>query len=603
VAIVTSLVVLGNLLPWQQRLRSDAFRQPPWHDRHPARLALEHDLPAEALQLARVIDRLVDHLSLAELVASYRGRGSTPHRPDLLLKAVLFFSQRGLHHPATWNYQARDSRVVSWLLRGIRPARTCWYAFRQRLVPVIDPLNQQLLQQVLQQGLLDAEVPVLDGTLLAANSSRHKLFNQAVLQRRLQQLQQARDADNGATAAAVAPSLPPAPLPEVCRPDAGSVPAPPAATVPVAAVCLASAEAAATVAPHAPPTPLPEACRPDAGSVPAPAAGAALVAVVSPAAATPGWMAGTPQGRQQQQQRYLKAQKELDRRLQLNAQRRKEDRKPPNQVRLSLGDVEATLGLDKEKVYRPLYNVQLVSDLKTDFCLAYAVFSGVPDGATLPSMLTRLSYFLGRPLRQLLADAGYATGANLRLLEGEDIELIAPWQENDWTEAKKKNKQIPKKDFVWDEGQRQYLCPEGHALKYVRTQTKHRGEVVEKHQMYQCVGGHCAHCPRRSACTTAAGGRIVMRNEYEEEMQRHQARMQTAEARQLYQKRKEQIERRVADSKEHRQLRKLSMRGQEGARLQVGLTVLANNMVVLAKLQSQGGSRAVAGGAKAMPGA
>jgi hypothetical protein len=388
------------------------------------------------MALARTIDALVDRLSLEGLVRSYPNRGSTPHRPDLMLQAILLFTQRGIHRPAPWRRQCCDSRVVSWLLRGIRPSRARWYAFRDRLVPFLDHLNKQLLHEAQRLGLLEVVVPVLDGTLFAANSSRHKLFNHDCRQSRLEQ----------------------------------------------------------------------------------------------------------------------------------NAKRRKEDRKPPDKVLISLGDPQASLGFDKDGVYRPICNVQLASDLRTDFCLAYEAFSGVNDSATLEPMLARLAYFLGGPIRRLLTDAGYATGANLLLLEGERIELIAPWQENDWTKGKKKSKQIPKSAFTWDEARQSTTCPEGHELKYVRKQTKHRGEVEEKHQKHQCPAERRRNCPRQKDCTTARGGRIVMSNEYEEEMQRHNGRMETQEAKELYKKRKEQIERRVADSKEHRNLLKLSKRGKAGPR-------------------------------------
>jgi hypothetical protein len=295
-------------------------------------------------------------------------------------------------------------------------------------------------------------------------------------------------------------------------------------------------------------------------------------------------MAKTARGRQQQYERYLKVEKELDKRLAQNSKRRKEDRKPVERVKISPGDAEATLGLDKEKVYRPLYNVQLISDLHTDFLLAYEVFSGVPDAATLVPMVQRLDDCLEAWVRQMLLDAGYLTGANLRWAEGERLEPVGPYQENDWTAHKKGKKQIPKSEFVWQAATQTYRCPQGHELNYVRTQRRQRGEVEEKHQVYRCAPAHCQGCPRQSDCTRNAGaGRTVLRNEYEAEVERHRARMQAEPTRQLYRKRKEQIERRIADGKQHRQLRRLSLRGLAGARVQVGLLVLAHNLVLLAK--------------------
>jgi hypothetical protein len=276
---------------------------------------------------------------------------------------------------------------------------------------------------------------------------------------------------------------------------------------------------------------------------------------------------------------------ELDKRLQHNAKRRKEDRKPVEAVRISPGDPEACLGRDKQGVYRPLYNSQVFCDLDTDFYLGYGVFSSVQDGATLLPMLARLDYFLpGVEINWLMTDAGYANGANLRAMEKEEVVLLAPWQENDWTKGKKGKKQIPKSEFKWEEGEQTYRCPEGHLLKYERTQNKQRGEAVEKHVQYRCAAEHCQKCPRQAECTSKpASGRMVVRNEYEAEVQRHKTRMESQDVKELYRKRKEQVERRLADSKQHRDLRQFSMRGQDGAQLQLGLVVLANNLVTFDK--------------------
>jgi hypothetical protein len=66
----------------------DRFAVPPWDPRSPERLAIDDDLPAD--HLARAIDEVVDRLDLTALFASSAGVGSKPHRPDLMLKVVLY---------------------------------------------------------------------------------------------------------------------------------------------------------------------------------------------------------------------------------------------------------------------------------------------------------------------------------------------------------------------------------------------------------------------------------------------------------------------------------------------------------------------------------
>jgi len=63
--------------------------------------------------------------------------------------------------------------------------------------------------------------------------------------------------------------------------------------------------------------------------------------------------------------------------------------------------------------------------------------------------------------------------------------------------------------------------------------------------------------------------------------------MQTPEAKQLYQRRGQTVELRFADSKEHRNLRRLSGRGLQRARIEVGLLVLSHNALEVLKARTQ----------------
>lgn len=64
-------------------------------------------------------------------------------------------------------------------------------------------------------------------------------------------------------------------------------------------------------------------------------------------------------------------------------------------------------------------------------------------------------------------------------------------------------------------------------------------------------------------------------------------RRKSEEAKQVYKLRKQTVELANADMKEHRRLRKLSGRGRKRAEAQVGLTVLAHELVVLEGLRRQ----------------
>src|SRR5687768_8204703 len=75
---------------------------------------------------------------------------------------------------------------MRWLGRGYQPARRTWYDFRDRVGDVIDRLHEQLINRAIQEQHLDPQVGVQDGTSFAACASRHRMVNQATLEKRQQ---------------------------------------------------------------------------------------------------------------------------------------------------------------------------------------------------------------------------------------------------------------------------------------------------------------------------------------------------------------------------------------------------------------------------------
>ena len=66
-----------------------------------------------------------------------------------------------------------------------------------------------------------------------------------------------------------------------------------------------------------------------------------------------------------------------------NARRPGDKRREPDELVISTGDPEAVPGRDKEKVFRPLYNVQVVQDTSSPLILGYEVFAQATDAGTL----------------------------------------------------------------------------------------------------------------------------------------------------------------------------------------------------------------------------
>jgi len=471
------------------------YAPPPWADDAPARRDIDRRLDPD--HLARSIERAVARLDLAAFVAGYGRTGSSPHRPDLLLRAVLYAARRGRHRPAEWDRDARESDPVRWLLRGCRPARSVWYAFRDRIAPFVDDWNRQVLARAVAADLTPATRAALDGTAVAANASRRRMADEEKLRLRAEQLDRAVAADTR-------------------------------------------------------------------GAAPEP---------------RPAWMAPTPAGRVRQRRALGRARERMDQLQRRNAGKRASKRQARDKVVVSPSDPEAAVGKDKEGVYRPLYNVQVADDLDSPFVLGYQVFAQPNDAGLLGPMAARLEELLGRPVEELLADSAYAGGPDLAAAAAAGVTLYAPAPAAGGGDPK----QIPKGEFRWLPEEQTYECPRGRRLEYEGSSRQKRSgpEAVRLHR-YRCPPEHCRACPLRERCTpNPEQGRTVSRGEHEELIEALRARMGAAEAKARYRLRRQTVELVNADWKAHRGLRRFSGRGLVRVRCQVGVLVLAHNLLTL----------------------
>lgn len=180
------------------------FRVPPWTRSTPAWLILDAQLEDD--HLARLIDQRVDRFDRTPLLRSFAGRGTRPSPPDRMLKIVLFEIQRGRTNPAQWYQDTKENLTLHWLGQGIRPARSVWYTFASRVGPYLDGCNQQVVHQARQHGLAWGQRVSLDGTLVEAHASGHRLLNHEQLQHRRQLLDDAVPADAAGQALATPPA-------------------------------------------------------------------------------------------------------------------------------------------------------------------------------------------------------------------------------------------------------------------------------------------------------------------------------------------------------------------------------------------------------------
>lgn len=466
--------------------------------------SLEHD------HAARIVDAFVDGLDPTVLEETYLGVGSPAHAPDLMLKIVLYEYVEGRLSPNQWHRDLKTSDALRWLGQGIRPSRSAFYAFRDRMADPVFALHADALRQAMEEGLTSTDRGVLDGTSIRARASRHHLLNEEKIKKRVEEL-------SAATA----------------RDDAGQ-----------------------------------------------------------PLDSQPTWMATTPAGRQRQLEKYKRAAAELAARLEKNEKRPKDKRLPSKHVRINPNDPEAPLGRDKEKVFCPFYTAEFVVAPESLLILSFDVFAQTTDAGTLAPMLDRTVEVTGRMLDQISTDAGYASLLDLQACQERGVQLVAPVNENDFTERKRAESAkatIGKDQFQWLPEEQTYACPMGHRMTHKGRERKPRRDDQEVIQhRFHCPAEHCRACPLRDRCVRdPEKGRTVKRLEGEELIEAHKQWMDTPEAKAFRRLRGSVIERYFGDAKEHRNLRRLHGNGLARAKAEVGLLVLAQTALMLARLRRQ----------------
>jgi transposase len=304
----------------------------------------------------------------------------------------------------------------------------------------------------------------------------------------------------------------------------------------------------------------------------------------------PKWVPETDSGKQDLGARMNQALEVLTERIEKNAKKPCDKRKEPDKIQVSLSDPQAPLGRDKMKVFRPLYTIQYVVALVSHIIMSYCCEPAATDAGTLGPMIDKTQQLVDGRLETVMADAAYCSIVDLQECQQRNIELLAPFQSNSMTEAKKQknpNPQIPREKFVWDEAENCYHCPQGHRLDYLDRTRKQRHS---DHQLwefrYRCDPAHCIACPLASQCLRLhSASRTIKRLEGQELVDAHREKMVDPEVQSRYRLRGQTVELTFADVKRNRQLTRFHGRGPSRALTETGLMVVAQNLLRLDRLE------------------
>ena len=216
------------------------------------------------------------------------------------------------------------------------------------------------------------------------------------------------------------------------------------------------------------------------------------------------------------------------------------------------------------------YAVETACD-KYGWVLGYTVHPGnLNDSRTFKALYDKIKDI---GIERLIADAGYKTPAIAKLLIDAGIQPVFPYKRPSTKEGFFK-----KYEYAYDEYYDCYICPNNQVLTY-RTTNR------DGHREYKSCGETCAACPYLSQCTESKDHvKLVTRHVWEPYMEMCEDIRQTIGMKELYNQRKQTIERLFGTAKENHGFRYTQMFGKARMEMKVGLTFACMNLKKLAKI-------------------
>ena len=175
----------------------------------------------------------------------------------------------------------------------------------------------------------------------------------------------------------------------------------------------------------------------------------------------------------------------------------------------------------------------------------------------------------------LIADAGYKTPSIAKFLLDQNITPVFSY-----TRPRGKKGKLSPKDFIYEEYYDCYLCPENHVLAYSTTNR-------DGYREYKSDPKICANCPLLSSYTESKKKqKILTRHIWRDYLEICEEIRHQKGSKELYQKRKESVERLFGTAKEYHNLRYTREVGKSKMKAKVGLTLACLNIKKLIKVMA-----------------
>jgi len=125
--------------------------------------------------MVRFVNHVIDQMELEPILDTYQGGGTSSYHPRMMLKILIFGYVERIHSCRAIAKAVREQVPFMWLAAGHRPDFRTINHFRKHRLPAggIKGVFTQVMEMLVELGLVDLTDYTVDGTTVEANAQRH----------------------------------------------------------------------------------------------------------------------------------------------------------------------------------------------------------------------------------------------------------------------------------------------------------------------------------------------------------------------------------------------------------------------------------------------
>lgn len=131
----------------------------------------------EENSLARFIVTIVDELDTSAMENAYKGGGSAPYAPKMMLSLLFYSYARGTFSSRKIEESTYELIPVLYITGGLHPDHDSINTFRSRFLPEIKEHFKDILEFAYEMEVYKIGNISIDGTKVLANASKHKAMS------------------------------------------------------------------------------------------------------------------------------------------------------------------------------------------------------------------------------------------------------------------------------------------------------------------------------------------------------------------------------------------------------------------------------------------